>query len=112
MALYITDIETVVEKQNVGENLLKILNIFLNSITDWPKDVFTLEEYVEQLEEFVKGEVTKHRLANILKEINIMNNAWYVESITQISEAFNYYPKDITLKQIINDLRIKLDNEA
>jgi hypothetical protein len=69
-----------------------------------------LEDYELQVCKFIGGEVTKNNLRECLSQINLSKNAWHVESLSELADVFKLYEYEISLKEVIRDLRAKLQN--
>ena len=86
----------------------KVIDIFLSAINDWPNSILTFEDYESEVEKFINGVTTKNNLQNILNKIDFSINAWQAESLSQVIEVFQYYNENMSLKSIIEDLKMKL----
>lgn len=91
-------------KNKASSDTLNVLDIFMLSINDWPRDVKTLYAYEQEVERFIKSITTMHNINNHLKIIDLKQNPWESESLFQIMDVFQYYKKGITLKEIIGIL--------
>jgi len=107
-----------IEKLNVIDfsneanvEVAKIVTIFLESINDWPTKVLTLDDYELNIEKFIKNETNFINIEYALKKINYSSESWESESLYQIKEIFVYYKKGVNLKDIINDLKLRLKDK-
>jgi hypothetical protein len=86
--------------------------VLLAAIVDWPNSVTRVEDYEREVHQFVGGEVTKRTIKECLSKIDHSINAWQAESLTQLIDVFEYYGQDVSLKEVIIDLRLKLDADS
>jgi hypothetical protein len=108
MKLIIRDLEEKVEAGSLIQETNDIINIFLNSINDWPISILTLEDYEKEVENFINGETKKANIEIKSKEIDLNTNAWNAESLCQIVEVFCYFDNNYSLKEIIEELKTRV----
>lgn len=109
MSLHISDIENKVNDVTVDNDTREIVSILIAAINDWPESCLTLEEYESHLNKFINGEVTRDQLNSSLKKINLNADAWKAESITQTLEVFKFFKEGLSLKDIIAQVKSKID---
>lgn len=112
MKLYISEIEKLLDSGNVSNHLKKMSDIFLAAINDWPDSILTLDDYEIEIEKFIGGATKKNKINEALLKIDFSLNAWQAESLSQISEIFQFYNDNISLKEIIHDFKIKFRTEV
>ena len=93
-----------------NESNIEIVTVFLESINDWPVEVLTLEDYEIEVKKFIKSETNYNNIEFALKKIDFSSESWESESLYQIKEIFKFYEKGITLNEIIQDLKLKLNS--
>ena len=107
----ILQISKLIEIQEIIESKIfisKLVEIFLNSINDWPNSVVSLEDFELDVQNIIRTDVTQKSLEIFLSEINLTKNAWQAESLSQLIHIFDYYNDKVSLKEIIMDLKQKL----
>lgn len=103
---------TQLEKTTLHDVKLKgIIDIFLAAINDWPNPISNLEDYEYEIEKFIKAETQKSNIKRTLDIIDLTQNAWEAESLAQIVAVFDFYDKELSLEDIINDLKEKLKHD-
>lgn len=88
--------------------ILNLIEILISSINDWPNSVLFLDDFEKEVRNIIGGEVTRKRLEIFIPKIDLSKNAWQAESLSQLIEIFNFYHNEVTLKEIIGDLKQKL----
>lgn len=84
--------------------------ILIKAINDWPNPIIKLEDYELEVRNFIGGEITKNKLELRLSQIDLSKNAWEAESLSQLINVFQFYKEGASLKDIISNLRIKLED--
>lgn len=102
------EIQALNKAKYFSTNLIEIL---LSSINDWPNSIVIVEDFEVEVRNVIGGEVTRKRLEIFLSKIDLSKNAWQAESLIQLIEIFNFYDIEISLKEIIMDLKQKLEDE-
>lgn len=108
MELYIQKLEEIQDGNKTDPVLNKTIDIFLAAVQDWPNPVLTLEDFETEISIFINGVATKDKINTILKVIDFSKNAWQAESLQQLTEVFQYYQEGMSIKEIIEDIKIKL----
>ena len=103
MSLSIVFIENI-SGNDIDEKTKSVIDIFVRSVNDWPSEVVNLDEFISQLEEFINGAATKLSLEAAMTKLDLKNNAWEAEVITQVLEVYQYYDEGLSLSEIINAL--------
>jgi hypothetical protein len=106
--LEISDLENIEESEIVNPIIKDLIRGLLIAINDWPNPIVHLADYELQVCEFIGGEVTKNNLQDRLSKINLLENAWQAESLTQLLAVFELYESEISLKEVITNLEEKL----
>ena len=106
--------ERIFEIVDTNDNSIKteikeILNIFLDANNDWPIKVMSVEEYKNSVQHFIKAIPDEATIKQALKSIDILYNAWKVESLSTLLEVFKFYPQGISLVEIIEDIKLQLN---
>jgi len=89
----------------------KLIDILLAAINDWPDLIINLENYESEVAAFIGGETTKQKIKVAERKFDISKDAWKAESLSQIMELFDLYDTNISLKEIIRNFEIKLNEE-
>jgi len=89
-------------------NIREIVKIFLAAVNDWPSSLASLEDYEANIEKFIGSSTKKENIEFAIKNSDLSQHAWQVESLTQVLVVFQYYKNNIDLNQIIKDLKSKL----
>jgi hypothetical protein len=99
--LLISDIENLLEKENILKQRKEVFNIFISAINDWPKTFDNLDDYESDVNEFIQRVTKKVNIEDSLMKIDFNKNAWEAESLSQLLLLFDYYDEDLSLKEII-----------
>ncbi|MFD2907171.1 hypothetical protein ACFSX9_00340 [Flavobacterium ardleyense] len=70
-----------------------------------------LEDYELEVRNVIGDEVTRKSLELFLSNVDLSDNAWQAESLSQLLDIFNFYDKEISLNEILVDLKQKLEDE-
>ena len=111
MDLSIIDLEKMIEARKISDNIKIIIDVFLLAVNDWPNPILNLEDYESEVEKFINGITSKDEIEKTLSKIDFSKNAWQAESLSQMLDVFQFYKNGISLKEIIEDLKIKLEKE-
>ncbi len=111
--LTIDELEKIQESKNLPEHSRKVITLLLASVNDWPEAQNDENENIDQHEldvfNFIGGNVTKETVKSALNKLDISKNAWEAESLESLIEVFDFYKKDMSLKDIIAELRSDLE---
>jgi hypothetical protein len=110
--LIISELEQAQESKEISSIVREVIGVFLAAINDWPNPILKLEDYNLEVKSFIGGEVTKHKISLTLSQIDVSKNSWQAESLSQLSDVFKFYNEGVSLKEIIIDLEMKLENES
>ena len=108
------DINRLIEIQELNKVktiILNLIEVILNSINDWPNSIERLEDFELEVRNVIGGEVTHKRLEIFLSKIDLSKNAWQAESLSQLLDIFNFYDSEISFREILIDLKQKLEYE-
>jgi|GEM_PF-809044 len=86
------------------DELKSQINILVHVLNDWPTNVESLEELEKELVTLTKRPFTKKRIESSLSKLTYYNDAWKIESLTQLISLFAYYRNDLTLNEIFNQI--------
>ena len=112
MSLSISELEEIQEGNKTSSIPGKVIDAFLAAINDWPSPILTLDDFESEVSAFVNGDVTKAKIDAASKKIDYSRNAWQAESLSQILDVFQFYKDGTSLKEIIEDLKVKLKQEV
>jgi hypothetical protein len=107
MSLTVDDIETV-SGRSINKRTEDIINILINSANDWPNEVLKIDEYIAEIEAFIHEPATKVSLEDALLKMDLLNNSWKAESITQVLEIYHFYDENLSLREIINAFEVEV----
>ena len=83
----IEELKEVVDSRNVGKTNIEEIKLLLDAITDWPKSVTTLFDFLTEIKEDLKVEsITYTAIDDKLTTLNPALDAWKIESLTAIAE--------------------------
>lgn len=102
--MLIVDIERLIEEGLVNPELLECVRILLQSVNDWPTEIKSTEHFIQQLESSVHGELDEASIRARLLKIDFANEAWLAESLEELMEIFEFFPKDASLTQILKSI--------
>ena len=108
--LEIGNLQKVQESESANPIIKDLIGGLLIAINDWPDPIVQLEDYELQVCKFLGKEVTKNNLQECLSQINSSKHAWYAESLCELEDVFKLYEYEISLREVITDLRAKLKN--
>jgi hypothetical protein len=109
--LNINKLAEIQELNKVGAITLNLIQVLLNSINDWPNSIERLEDFELEVRTIIGGEVIHKRLEIFLSKIDLSRDAWQAESLSQLLDIFNFYDNEISLREILIDLKQKLEDE-
>jgi hypothetical protein len=112
MKLYIKQVEKLKELELINTDIKKIVDIFLLAINDWPEMVLSFDDFEFVVSSLIKGDTLKKNIDDFLQTANLEKYAWQCESLSQINHVFKFYSKEISLKEIIEDVKTKMDIES
>jgi hypothetical protein len=112
MILYVSDIEQKFEDETISNETREVVKILAAAINDWPEISLSVEDYESHLRKFIKGEVKRDSLKMALKKINLNTDAWKAESITQAIEVFDFFKEGLSLKEIVDEVKIRLADNS
>jgi hypothetical protein len=101
MKLKILQIEQIAELKSTSCEMKNVINIFISAMNDWPKVLTTLDDYENQVREFISANTSKENIITALTSIDFNKNAWESESLSQIIEVFDFFDEGLSLKDII-----------
>lgn len=102
--MLIIEIEKIQEDGLLHEELQNIIEIILTAVNDWPEPILSLEEYVYQVQKYIKTVPSKKTIESVLKHIDILVDAWYAESLSEILHVFTGSYNAMTLEAIFNEV--------
>ena len=100
----ISDLEILMNSHNLKDDESLLIEKFQSAINDWPKAITSVNEYITQIEIFIKGKSSKQNISIALNNIDYSKNAWEAESLCQIIELFD------NKVSFLRDYIIKIDN--
>lgn len=108
MKLYISNLEHILENKSLSKEDNETIKIFLASINDWPNDVESIEDYIDELNNFINKNLVKKNIVDFTRNINLSKFSWQAESLSQIIDVFKNYGEIITLDEIFKELTIRI----
>jgi hypothetical protein len=81
----------------------RVASLLLTAITDWPRSVNTVEEYLDQVKEALQiSIIDRHNLEMGIKTLSPGNHSWEIESITGLIKIFHLTTEelDTVIKQL------------
>lgn len=111
MKLSISYLEEIQESEKLTTVVKAILNILLSAINDWPNPILNLDDYQKEIYKLVGEEIDRKKLEDYISKIDYSKNAWEAESLSQLIEVYNYYEKSKPLKEILEELKEKIEEQ-
>lgn len=111
--LKIEDLEYMSELIPNDSNLKKSLEILSSSINDWPTSINNIDEFEKQVKMLINNEINERNINLFLSEfsaLQLSNQAWKIEAISELVDIFHYYPNNISFKEIIINIQKELEN--
>ncbi|MFM7023329.1 MAG: hypothetical protein ACKOXB_10145 [Flavobacteriales bacterium] len=103
---YLEDIKDSGKLTKVTEEQISAL---LNAINDWPNSLIHMEDFENDVSNFVGVEINRENLKYFISKIDYSKNAWEAESLSQLIDIFQYYPDGKTLKEILKDIQVQIE---
>lgn len=90
-----------------------LVELLLLALNDWPRSIDSLSEFEGELKILLceQSIIDISKIEHYLKSVDMISNAWYVESFTFLLELFKKYDYGITFNEIINDITNRLNYE-
>lgn len=95
----------LVENEAVDAPLKEVIRILLRAANDWPVPVSSLEDFEDEIARFIGGATTRTGIGTVSAGIDLSKHAWQAESLCQVEEVFQYFPNDMLLMDVIEDIR-------
>jgi hypothetical protein len=108
-SLSIIEIEKQVVDGIANPNLKDVISILLSACNDWPHPLDTMEEFEQSVSDFIHGGVTHKAILVARAKIDHLENPWEAESLSILSDVFEFYDSGDSLGDILSDLREKLE---
>jgi hypothetical protein len=92
--LNIEHLESMLEKEEISDNIKPIIAIFLKSIEDWPltkTNVEELEDYELEVKKYINDVTKKGNIKAALERLGFLQDSWQAESLFQILDVFQFY---------------------
>ena len=109
MNILIDNLENIQESEKLTKVLKEVISILVSAINDWPNPILSLVDYEKEIDKLVGGDVDKKKIEKCISNIDYSQYAWEAESLSQLIDIFNYYEEGKLLKEIVNDIRIKIE---
>ncbi|MDM1074143.1 hypothetical protein HX001_16790 [Empedobacter brevis] len=110
MNISIEYLEDICDSNILPLELQKVVEVILVSANDWPRQVDSLTEFENEIFNLTKIDNNKETLNYYISSLNILENAWVVESLSQLLEIYNYYNYKESLHSIFKDIAQKLSS--
>lgn len=111
MSLSVGYLEKIIESEKLPTAIKEILTIFLAAINDWPNPIDSLVDYEKDIYKLIGKEVDRKKLEEYISKIDYSKNAWEAESLSQLIEVYNYYEDNKPLKEILNEIKEKIEEQ-
>lgn len=98
------DVNKMEDIDNEGLSFYENLQIVLEAINDWDREVETLEGYIESLKVFLGDtlKMNKDGIKEVLKSKDPLSNSWKMESVSILLDVFP--EENSLLHQILDNL--------
>jgi len=104
-----SDLNELSNSKELSIPLQHILTILCDSINDWPEKVVDLNDFKNKIFVFINKEnIDKEDLEKVIGSIDYLKYSWQGESLFQMLEIFEYYPRKTSLIDIFKDIEQKL----
>ncbi len=110
MSLSVSHLEKIQESEKLTGVIKEVINILLAAINDWPATMVSLVDYEKEVYKLIGEEVSRKTMEEYISNIDYSKNAWEGESLGQLIEVFNYYDEGKQLKEIFNEIQMKIEN--
>lgn len=105
MNFSIFEIEELLEHDKFSGEMKIIVEILLSAINDWPSTVNYLYDFDLAVQNFIMNIPTKKNIELALSKMDVSKLAWEAESLSVLINVFNYFVKDISLKEILDNIK-------
>lgn len=109
MKLDISNLEQILENKSLPKEDNETISIFLASMNDWPTNVESIEEYIDELNYFIDKNLIKKKIIDFTRNINLSKFSWQAESLSQIIDVFKNHEEIITLDEIFKGLKNRIE---
>jgi len=110
MSISVSYLEKIQESGKLTGVIKEVINILLAAINDWPATMDSLVDYEKEVHKLIGEEVNRKTMKEYISNIDYFKNAWEGESLSQLIEVFNYYDEEKQLKEIFNEIQMKIEN--
>jgi hypothetical protein len=100
----IEEIEELIDKEQFSPKIKVVAEIILTAINDWPNPIGNFYDYDLAVQNFIMNTTTKKNIELALSKIDISIYAWEAESFSSLLEVFDHFEKNISLKEIIENV--------
>ena len=111
MNLSISHLEKIQGSEKLTEVIKEIVNILLAAINDWPNQIASIVDYEKEIYKLVGEEIDRKKLEEYISKIDCLRNAWEAESLSQLVEIYNYYEEWKPLKEILKEIKEKIEEQ-
>ena len=90
------------------------LNVLIEAINDWERNINTIEEYILLIQDYLGGSLSlnKKDINQILSEKNVFDDAWKMESISTLLDILDDNELlNVALDNLILDIKIYLSKK-
>jgi len=109
MSLLISSLEKTIDSERTPVFFKEMLAIVAGSVNDWPGPIISLEDFERELHSRLGEEIDRYRMEEYSSKIDLSKNAWEAESLCQLVEIFRYYEEGKLLREILKDIRERLE---
>lgn len=100
--LFINDLE------KVEGDVRDVIDTLISAANDWPSQIARLEDYELEVSKFIGQEATAKAISSALTRIDYSIHSWQAESLSGLLDVFGFYGDNLSIKEIIEDLKTKL----
>lgn len=109
MNLSISNLEQILENKYLSKEDNETISIFLASINDWPTDVESIEDYIYELNYLINKNLIKRNITDFTRNLDLSKFSWQAESLSQIIDVFKNHEEIITLDEIFEGLKSRIE---
>lgn len=110
MTLSINQLENFLASGQLNFKDEEMINKLCLALNDWPKRLNYLSEFESELYKLIGNKLNFNTIEKYLFNIDYNSNAWEAESLSQLLEIFDYFERDIELKNIFKEINGLLNN--
>ncbi|MYM27961.1 hypothetical protein GTP58_06465 [Duganella sp. CY15W] len=109
--MHIIEIEKAIEEWPFRIELQSCVHILLQAVNDWPTNIESTEQFLQQLGMAVDGELNEANIRARLSTIEFSTEAWLAESLEELTEIFAFFPQGTSIISIISSIEDELSGK-